>query len=1056
MSPRSLVLALLLVALLAPALGAQNMTLPEALQVVGRLQKTLGTLSPRVEGWRFKLAAGVPDGGAAKLDDSAWEPVKLRHDFTGDNTNAWYRATLTIPERVAGFPLAPGDVILQADADDLGETWVNGKLVQSFEGELGIATIARNARPGDVLQLAIKVINQRGGAGLKSVSVSYASLQPFWRQLAALLGSLQLVSTAVTKEQRADWLPAALRAVAQVDTKAMDQGDLAAFTASLARAGAELKGIDRELKALGTIYLVGNSHIDLAWEWPWHDTVDVCRRTFTSALNFLDEYPGLVYSQTQAAMYEWMEERYPEIFARIRAQVAAGRWEISGGMWTEPDCNIPSGESLVRQFLLGKRYFQEKFGVDVTQGANLDTFGFNANLPQIYRRSGVDFFVTGKLNWNETTKLPHQLFWWQGPDGSRLLSYLPRIEFEVDNPILFPYQGLKSMREENGLGYVAYVLGVGDHGGGPTRQMLEFAKTAQEMPAYPRVEMGSTQQFIDAVKGAPSLPVWRDELYLEFHRGVFTSMARIKQLNRQAERDLHDAELFCTWAARRGAAYPRQALTRAWKLLAKNQMHDILPGTAFSEVYDDAQADFAELRHLAQDARTQALRELLAGLDTSGQGTPVVVFNPLPWTRADLVLVDLPGPAPEGNLAAVGPDGRRCRTQWVQQNGQRRLAILAEGVPAFGYALFHLRPAPEAPPADLVATPQALESPFFRVELDPATGWISRVFDKRLRRELLAPGQAVSLQAFQDKPRDYDAWNIDADYVDHPLQFAPGAKIEVVETGPVRAVVRVTKQLGKSTIATDITLYHALPRIDLRTHADWQEEHVLLKAAVPAALDPGVATYEIPYASLERTTKPQTPAEKAKFEVPAQQWADLSTPQWGLSLLNDCKYGYDARDNVLRLSLLRSPQSRESPGVFIDKGEHDFTYSLYSHQGDWRTGNTVRAARELNDPLLSLVARSRLVALPPALPVADSLLTVGPDNILVEVVKLAEEGGDWIIRWSETAGQPATARLALPAVPARVVETDLLERELRRLPAAQELALPTGPYEIKTIRVTWK
>ena len=1028
------------------AAGAQAATNP--LELAGKLQSTWQALSLPISEWRFKLAAEVSEDAAPGLDDSGWERVAPGHKWSGDRARAWYRTTIVVPERVAGFPVGTGDVTIALDVDDEGETFVNGKLVQRFDSDQGVAIIARQVRPGEKLAVAVRVTNQFGEAGLKKASVSYESLRPLWRQLGGFLGSMQLLWEVGNKEKRADWLAAAARAMAEVDEAALAAGDTEAFQASLGRAGKQLAELDRELKQY-TVYLTGNSHIDLAWEWPWRETVDVCRRTFGSVLDQMEEYPGVVFAQGQAAMYEWMEQRYPELFARIRQAVAAGRWEIVGGMWTEPDCNLPGGESLVRQLLLGKRYFMEKFGVEPTIGWNLDTFGFCATLPQIYRKSGMDFFATYKLTWNDTTKFPHELFWWEGPDGSRLLSFVPAVE--VDGAaLLLPFQAVRTMEAKTGLKAVGLAYGMGDHGGGPTRELLELIRMAQEMPAYPRVEQAPVRKFVQVVKDAPGLPTWKDELYLEYHRGVYTTMGQVKLLNRRTEQMLHDAELFSTWARLQGAPYPAAGLERAWKLALANQMHDILPGTGYAEVYDDARADYQEALHLAGDARTQALRELVSTLDTSGEGVPVVVFNSLPWARSGVVELDLGDRVPEGPVTVVDAEGRSLPWQW----SGGRLVALVENVPACGYLLCRVRAGGTPAAGSLKAAGNVIESDLFRVEVDPATGWISRVFDKRAPRELLAPGQAVTLQAFTDKPKSYPAWNIDADYGDHPLQFAPGAKIEVLEQGPVRAALRITKSLGKSTVRTDLTLCAGVPRVDLRTHVDWQEEQVLLKAAVPAAREGGAATYEIPYGVIERTTHPQTPAEQAKFEVPAQQWADLSGEGWGLSLLNDCKYGYDIKGNLMRLSLLRAQLTREQPGVAIDRGEHEFTYSLYPHQGDWRQGGTVRAARELNYPLVALVTRSRPARAVPAAPARASLLAVEPANIMVEAVKLAEGSQDWIIRWYETAGKETLARLTLPLAPAKVVETDLLEREIGPVALkGRQVELRTGPYEIKTIRI---
>ena len=1051
LSPR-LTLVILLLATTGLATGP-GFAQANPLEVAGNLLKVWQSLTPPVTDWRFH--AGTPaDSAPPAANASGWEQVKGRHSFPGRGAAGWYTTTLTVPGKVAGFPVAPGDVVLSVNIEGFGDTFVNGRHVQAFEDELGTARIATGAKPGDILEVAVKVRGRGKEAGLRSAKVSYRSLQPLWRKLGGFMGSLQLLYEVGTKQQKPAWVGAAVTAISKLDQQALAQGNTQALLASLDAAGKTLAPIDQELKK-STIFLIGQSHIDLAWEWPWHETVDVCKRTFGTALDIMDEYPGMVYSQSQAAMYQWMEERYPDLFARIKRAIAQGRWEIVGGMWTEPDCNIPNGESFVRQLLMGKRYFLDKFGVDVKIGWVPDSFGYNLGLPQILAKAGMTEFAPAKLRWNEDTRFPYQFFWWQGPDGSKVLCYMPEFdELEGVPETLMPYGMLVNFEKDTGANCVGLPFGVGDHGGGPTREMVEMMEMMKAAPAFPRAEYAPTSAFFSqAARTAREIPVWKDELYLETHRGVQTTMAEAKKNNRRAEQGLHDAELFSLWATTRGLPYPAAQLNRAWKLTLTNQMHDILPGSAWAEAYDEAMEDWAEARHIALDARNHAVRELAAAVDTNGPGVPVFIFNPLPWVRNDVVEVDLSGRlAPDTPVTAQGPDGRVVPCQWIRDEAGPRLLIAAQSVPAFGYALYRVVPGTAQPAAGMTARPDRIDSRLYTLEIDPGTGTVTRIFDKQGKRELLAPG-GIFLEAFKDTPRSNDAWNIDADYANNPIPLEPGAKVTVLEQGPVRSVVRVTKALGKSTINTDVTLYNNLPRIDFRNDVDWQEEHVLLKAGVSAALDPGKATYEVPYAVIERTTKPQTPQERAKFEVPAQQWADLSAGGWGLSLLNDCKYGYDIKDNRMRLSLLRSPLSREDPPVAIDKGRHTFTWSLYPHPGDWRQG-TMRAARALNDPLFALVARNRHTSLPPALPPTASFLQVEPDNILVEAVKMAEDGQGWIIRWQEIAGQATTARITLPAAPRAVVETDLIERGDKPVTVTENtIEVPTGAWELKTVRV---
>jgi alpha-mannosidase len=761
-----------------------------------------------------------------------------------------------------------------------------------------------------------------------------------------------------------------------------------------------------------------------------------------------------------------MEEKYPDLFREIQQRVKEGRWEIVGGMWVEPDLNLPSGESLVRQVLTGKRYFQRKFGVDVKIGWNPDSFGYNWQLPQIYKKCGMDYFVTQKIGWNDTTKFPHKLFWWEAPDGSRILTYFPH---DYANGIEPPRMAEDLAEFAPAMGdEILHLYGVGDHGGGPTRTMLDTALRFQTPGVvFPKVRFGTAAGFFDELQkrlAGLNVPVWRDELYFEYHRGVQTTQAETKKRIRRSEELLLNAERFSSLATLFQGAYPQTTLDQAWKRLLFDQFHDIMPGSGIARNYEDARLNLEDVGRMGGEALHGALDSIAARADTSGPGVPVVVFNPMAWPRRETIEVEAQLPAPTAEVAVTDAAGNPVASQVLARDGAtNRVRVLIEAdAPALGYKTFYVGGGASVARGEAVqATADTLENEFLRVRVDRGSGCIVSLFDKRSGTEALAPAETDTggpkdrvcgnlLQTFVDKPKEYDAWNIDADFEKQHWDLAQADEVKLAESGPLRAVIRVKNHFQNSSFVQDITLYAGAPRVDVKMQAEWHEKHILLKVAFPLSAHSERATFEIPYGSIERPTTRHTPAERAKFEVPALQWADISDASHGLSLLNDCKYGYDAKGNVLRLSLLRSP---EWPDPHADEGHHEFTYSLYPHAGGWREAGTVRRGYELNYPLLPLAAAKHQGALP----AEHSFLEIAEDNAVVTAVKKAEDDNALIVRFYEWAGRKGDVHVRLPQAARGVAETDLMERPLHALALAAnrtEVAVPTGPFEIKTLKVT--
>ncbi len=1034
----------------SPALFAQSI---DREAIFKRLEAaTILPLSP----WRFKEGY-VLRGEAVDLDDSTWTLFPVGEEWsTGP---AWFRYRITLPQTIGGYDIRGARLRLRLRI--VGENPVH--LTVFFNGEkraeghdLDPVVLTESARPGDTFVIAVKADVPGGRTWMRAGQLEVEA-PPSRPDPRTFLQECQVAEQLLSarRDDRSRWeshLDAALR---KLDLAALDRGDQLAFDRSLREAREALTPIAPLLREFA-IRAVGNSHIDLAWLWPWTETVQIVRDTFSTVLQLMHEFPDFTFTHGAAQTYAWMEEKYPKLFEQIRQRVREGRWEVVGGVWVESDMNLPHGESLVRQFLHGTRYFKEKFGVDIRVGWNPDAFGYNWQLPQILKKSGMDFFVTQKLFWNEVTRFPYRLFWWEAPDGSRVLTYFPN---HYGNPIepVSMARDLAQYTAATGHREYMHLYGVGDHGGGPTRSMLETAAQWRSTDAlYPRLFFGTVHEFFERVMAEISRlnpPVWRDELYLETHRGTYTSQAATKRNNRQSEVLLLNAEKFASLARLFGRPYPQHDLDAAWKKVLFNQFHDILPGSSIAAVYRDADRDYADVRRIGREVMDEALKELADRINTRGPGLPLIVFNPLSWARTDVVEATLTFPDPVSDVEVRDPQGRRLIAEVIARDSETNRAtvrFIAEDVPPLGYKVFRVVPvARRSPvPSSLSVTGLTMENEFLRVTVDARSGCLTSLYDKMARREVLDESRCGNLlQTFYDKPSVYDAWNIDANFEEKMWELRQAEEVKVLETGPTRAVIRVVKRFQRSTFIQDLILYPKIPRLECHMEVDWREKHILLKVAFPVAVRSPKATFEIPFGAIPRPTTRRTPEEQAKFEVPALFWADLSDGTYGVSLLNDSKYGYDVRDNVLRLTLLRSPAY---PDPHADEGRHRFTYAIYPHAGDWVQAGTVQRGYELNYPLIPYPTNGHSGSLPPA----HSFLRVEPNTVVLTALKKAEDSDAWILRFYEFAGKPTDVKIRLPKPPRAAAEVNLIEREIGPVVVnGQEVVISTKPYEIKTVRI---
>lgn len=1037
--------------------------------------------------WRWH--GDIPHPEDPSLNDADWSAWTVRNvpDRSAQNVNEHWKGTrafrrwVEIPEKINGYSIQGSQVRLdlrfRSSAGMMITIFSNGAvLYRGDDDNILPVLLTENAQPGQKFLLAVRVV-AGDSAQSEFTHSEMTGDPPSSRPNPALLRLELLAAHPIIaayeegKAQREQELDAAIKAI---DFSPLDRGDQAGFDASLKASHTKLEVLKPWLQQF-SIRLVGNSHIDMAWLWPWTETVEVVRNTFRSVLDLMREYPDFKFTMSSARTYEWMQEKYPEIFQEIEQRVKEGRWEIIGGMWVEPDLNMPDGESLVRQILVGKRYFEKNFGVDVKIGWNPDSFGYNYQLPQIYKRSGMDYFVTQKLLWaHEFTTFPYKLFWWQAPDGSRLLTYFPHdyaggidaVPLATDVSIWMPSIYGKTLTDSPEM---MHLYGVGDHGGGPTRLMLDHADQLRAPDSvFPKLQFSFAADFFsDLEKKLPTMqvPTWDGELYFQYHRGVFTTQAETKRRIRQAEENVLNAEKFASLALLYGRPYPQDQMLLTWKNLLFEHFHDIMPGSGIGVNYLDAKRSLENVDRSAHQVTSGSLAEIAAHVDTSQQpGVPIMLFNTQSWPRTDVSEIELQLPEAAHQIQVLDSTGKPTETQLLSFDPATHRArfLLLSHTPSFGYATYFVRSVARPAPVHsmLKASGNALENQYIRLQIDPQTGCMTSLFDKRSGTEALAPSETDTggprnstcgnlLQTFVDKPKQWDAWNIDADFEKQHWDLDKADSVKLIEDGPLRAVIEIKNHFQNSTFVRDVTLYAGVPRVDVRTEVEWREKHILLKVAFPVSAHSDQATYEIPFGSVQRPTTRNTPAEQAQFEVPAQRWADLSDATHGLSLLNDCKYGYDVKGNVLRLSLLRSP---EWPDPHADEGHHEFTYSLYPHGGGWKDALTIRRGYELNYRLISLPVERHSGILP-----ADhSFIEPKADNIIVSAVKKAEDDNSLILRFYEWAGKQGDVSLQLPPGADSAVETNMMEKpEIKLTIHNSVVTVPTKPYEIQTIKVTF-
>ena len=771
---------------------------------------------------------------------------------------------------------------------------------------------------------------------------------------------------------------------------------------------------NRNATCVHELSAIGHAHIDTAWLWPIGETYRKCVRSFSSQIAYMERYPEFRFACSQAQQYAWIKAREPDLYARIAERVRAGQWVPVGGTWIEPDCNLPSGESLARQFLYGQRFFAREFGSPCREFWNPDVFGYNGQLPQIMRESGISRFLTQKLSWNRFNKPDHHTFTWQGIDGSEVLTHFP----PADTYNSFTLQGGKNeitQLRDNARAYKDHVrsgeslmlFGYGDGGGGPTPRMLEIFRRVSDLEGVPRTAQRSSNDFFDRLEqDVTALPVLAGELYFEYHRGTYTSQAAAKRGNRKAEFLLHDIEFLAAMATRlHGAAYPREEIARLWETVLLNQFHDILPGSSIGLVYEDAARDYAQIQRAGERLRSAALQGLCPGAADASAAVP---FNTLGFARREVV------ESPDNTLVCVEAPSYGAG-MIVDAAGKVRVTANAGQI--------------------------VLENECLRAVL-AEDGSLASLIEKATGREALsAPGNRLDL--YDDFPTDYDAWDIDPFYTETRKPCAPASGWKVPLETPLRVEVRFERKIGAaSSLSQTIRLDAGARRLEFHTQVDWREAHKLLKVAFPLNVRARNATYEMQFGCVERPTHHTNSFDLAKFEVPGHKWADLSEHGFGVALLSESKYGFHTLDGTMHLSLLRAPKY---PDPEADMGAHEFVYALMPHAGGWREAGVVAEAHRFNAPLLWA---------PGPMP-SQSLASCGDANLVLDTIKLAEDSDAVILRLYECHGARGTARIRVGWPVAKAVRCNFLEEDGSEvgLSNGDTLEVSYGPFQIVTVKI---
>lgn len=965
-------------------------------------------------------------------------PFKNGDSFgTGNDSHAWFHFTIDLPENMQGKPT---ELAVCTEFNRFGVTtnpqfllYVDGKIRQGMDTRHNEYLLPKG-KHFDVYIYGYtgpSIPSCQFNAEIRNVNLC---VRDFYYDVATVFDTLGIIDE--NSQEYAEMLTLIDRALSVLDLFDIDSPE---YFASVEKAAAlfrkEFYG-DYCQKQRATVSCIGHTHIDCAWLWTLRQTREKAQRSFATVLELMRRFPEYKFTSSQPLLYKFVKEEAPELYKEIKARIAEGRWECEGGMWVEADCNIPTGESFVRQFIYGKRFFREEFGKDNRVLWLPDVFGYSAALPQILKGCGIDWFVTSKISWNDTNKMPYDTFIWQGIDGTPVKAYFLTSQNRQKGQApsrQVNYNGTTEPRmiagtydryqQKNLSDEVMITYGFGDGGGGPTAEQIETAKRLSHgVPGIPNTRFEHVSPFLSRLEEkleGKEIPKWAGELYLEYHRGTYTSIAKNKKNNRKSEFLYMNAEYLAETAKHLfGEKTPKALLREGWETLLTNQFHDIIPGSSIGPVYDQSDIDYAKIMYAGRNMVADT-KEKIASKINAERG--FVIFNPNSF-KADALVV---AGGKTGYVKGIHAKGYATADNFKFTNNIKLDVTFTTGTKIGG---------------------GIVETPLLLAKFDE--NWVlTSLYDKKAEREVLREGGAGNeLRVYADYPDNYDNWEWQEYSLADYRKLTAVSDVEFLEDG-ARKGVKIIRSFMKSTVTQTMWFCDETPTIDFETNIDWHEHHKMLKAAFDVDVNADKATYEIQFGAVERPTHKNTSWDRAMFEVCAHKYADLSDGGYGVSLLNDCKYGHDIHDGTMMLSLLKSGTM---PYPEADQGEHRFTYTLYVHEGSLRESDTVKLAYLLNNPLTAVKASGKHSEIPESY----SLVSVDKDNVICETVKEAEEGKETVLRFYESANKRTSAEITLGFKAKKCFVCDLLENEKEEIEIKDgKVKVNLRGYEILTLKV---
>ena len=1017
-------------------------------------QQWLGVQIENIRDYQIEKAVDIKDWfireacyrGPGEYDwfDKDWKPFEIGNKWGGENFTAFFKTQLTIPMDFGGVYSV---LLLKPGGEGLLN--INGKPCAGLDSKHDIVFLSESAKSGDLYNIKIEQTVNEMEIFESTHTFKIAQLAKLDRDIEDAYFDFKSIFDMISTPQTDSQVTAFLFSELKNATSFVNFDESREiFKSSLLQAQAVLrKNVynSGRYRHEGRLNMVGHSHLDLVYQWDYNEFLRKIGRTHSTTLNVMREFPQYLFCQSQMKLYEDLKQFYPEIYAGIKKKVRQNKWEVIGGMYVEPDCNLISGESFVRQLFYGNKIAQQEFGATSTVCWLPDVFGISWFIPQILKRAGFKYLITNKpVIWNDTNEFPHNTFWWEGPDGSRIMAHLPSTHFGAKINADIMLTNWNEYKQKIDCPEVIYNYGYADGRGGPNRDDILTGLRYKNTPGMPEAEFTHGQQAFERMESCTKkLPVMKNELYLETHRGTYTTQARLKKNNRKAEILYRNAEAACVMASQTGGECLSEKLDPGWKLILKNQFHDILPGSHVNEAYIAAMEDYDKIFEIGRDILQRSLEQVTKSLASVDEEQSLAVFNFQSWQRNDLVEIELD--SRDTNFEIW--DEKVVEKQIIWQNKDKvKVLFFAQNIPAMGYKVFKIVKEAAIKP-DKIAYDSVMENQFFKIEF-ASDGTISEIWDKTNSRQLVEKGQkANNFQIFKDVPGRYAAWDIVPMYKDHELNVGPVEKSELIESGPVRTVLRQERKFYKSTLVQKIIIYKNIARIDFETEIDWQERDRLLKVAFPVNVNAMNATFDISYGYIERPTHQNTSWDAAKFEVASHFWADLSEGDYGISVLNDCKYGHDISGNTIRLTLLKGPQY---PDPKADLGKHFFTYSFYPHKGNWRFAKTPQKAWELNDPLTVVPLQPQGVSVKNS----ETFLTINKEHVLISALKPSENGKGIVVRVYEDQNVRGEVKLLFQKTIKDAVECGPLENIIGPVLFNKNiLTFDIKPFEVRTFKV---